>query len=339
MSIYDYRDRPAYPDFDAPLSYCDNHYINKWWTIEHDAIIKNQIELEQWNWPWNIAEIIVQMTAPVTIEKWRSVDPLCKQYAWYNILMYYSIAKAKKLDYLKIIRSPKWKKCKLCGNDFIENSIPSPFIKKIGINNLEFCSPCLKDSLLEEGNSKMSKIEIINYLKELTIILNKVPPQNYINEISNLSELELTYKIALLRLLNNKPSLNRVKKLFNSWFNALIEAEILEDGTRRSSRGTQCLAKDGHICYSLGEKTIDDILFELNIPHTKEPKYPEGNYRGDFLTGEIIIEYFGLIGNVEYDKKVEIKRQLAKKHNLFMIEIFPIDLIDTKKLIDKLKNK
>jgi hypothetical protein len=117
----------------------------------------------------------------------------------------------------------------------------------------------------------------------------------------------------------------------------LIEAEILEDGTRRSSMGTQCLAKDGHVCYSLGEKTIDDLLFELNIPHTKEPKYPEGNYRGDFLTGEIIIEYFGLIGNIEYDKKVEIKRQLAKKHNLTIIEIFPKDLIDTNKLIDKLK--
>lgn len=117
----------------------------------------------------------------------------------------------------------------------------------------------------------------------------------------------------------------------------MIEAGILEDGTRRSSMGTQCLAKDGHVCFSLGEKTIDDLLFELNIPHTKEPYYPEGNYRGDFLIGDVIIEYFGLIGNVEYDKKVEIKRQIAKMHNLSMIEIFPKDLIDTRKLIEKLK--
>lgn len=213
MSIYDNRDTAAYLDFDAPLSYCENQYINNWWTLEHDAALKSLIEIEQWNWPWSISDTIIQITPFETIENWKSIDPLCNQYSWYNVVMYYSIARAKRLDFLKLIRSPKWKKCQICSSNFIENSIPYPFIKRMGINNLEFCSPCLKNSFLEEGNSKMSKNEIIDYLNELTKLLNKVPSQNYINEISNLSELELYYKISLLGLLNRKPSLKKVKKI------------------------------------------------------------------------------------------------------------------------------
>lgn len=339
MSIYDYRDTPAYRDFDVPISYCNNQYINSWWTEEHDKMILTQIELEQWNWHWDISNVIVSKTSPNAIEKWRDNDPFCKQYAWYNALMYYSVAKAKKQGYLKRIRKAEWKKCHLCNNDFIENSLPSPFVKKLGINNLDFCAPCLRDSLLDEGDGKMSKSDIIDFVTELAKILNKVPPQNFVNEISNLSEYELIDRIELLKHLQTKPTLSLVKKTFGSWFHLLIEAEILEDGTRKNSRGIQCLAKDGHICLSLGEKTIDDLLFEFGVNHSKEPHYPEGNYRGDFLVGDIIIEYFGLIGNPEYDKKVELKRKLAQKYCLSVIEIFPVDLINTKKLVDKLMKR
>lgn len=339
MSIYDYRDRPAYPDFEAPDSYCDNQYINSWWTSEHDNLIKNQIEIEQWNWPWDIYNQIVQITSPEIIKKWKEDDPLCRQYAWYNILLYFSVAKSKKLGYDRLIRKSKWKKCPICNNDFIENSLPSPFIRRLGINNIDFCSPCLKTSLLDEGNNKMSKTDIEKFLIELSRIVNKVPSQNYINEIIDLSVFEFNDKILLLKLLMSKPSLIRVKKAFGSWFNALIDAGILEDGTRRNAIGIQCLAKDGHICLSLGEKTIDDLLFELGISHSKEPHYPEGGYRGDFLVDKKIIEYFGLIGNKDYDKKIELKRKLAKKYNLDLIEIFPKDLVNTKLLIDKITKR
>jgi len=176
-------------------------------------------------------------------------------------------------------------------------------------------------------------------LIELSKILNKVPSQNYIDEISNLSVYEINDRIKILKHLKNKPSLNRVKKIFGSWFNALIESQILEDGTRKNSFRIQCLAKDGHVCLSLGEKTLDDLLYELKIDHSKEPHYPEGNFRGDFLIGDKIIEYFGLTGNQAYDKRVEYKRELAKKYNMKIIEIFPIDLIDTNKLKDKLKTQ
>ncbi|NQU80012.1 MAG: hypothetical protein HQ543_00665, partial [Bacteroidetes bacterium] len=100
MSIYDNRDKPAYFNFDAPVSYCNNKHINAWWTEEHDKIIKTQIEKEHWNWAWTITDKIVNITPKEIIETWKITDPLCEKYVWYNVLMYFSIAKAKKLDYL-----------------------------------------------------------------------------------------------------------------------------------------------------------------------------------------------------------------------------------------------
>ena len=87
----------------------------------------------------------------------------------------------------------------------------------------------------------------------------------------------------------------RVKELFGSWLKALIEAEILEAGTQRTASGIQTLAQDGHVCLSLGEKTIDDFLFSRGIRHEKEPRYRESNYRADFLVDGVFVEYFFVI--------------------------------------------
>jgi hypothetical protein len=117
-----------------------------------------------------------------------------------------------------------------------------------------------------------------------------------------------------------------VKTVFTSWLGALIASGVLEDDARRTTRGIQCLANDGHVCLSLGEKTIDDFLFSLNIAHEKEPKYPVGNYRGDFKVGNIFIEYFGLSGDRAYDQRSLTKRAICKSHGIELIEITPKDL-------------
>ena len=69
----------------------------------------------------------------------------------------------------------------------------------------------------------------------------------------DLREMSTDERLAVLKELKRKPALRRVKELFGSWFKALIDAELLEDGARRTSLGTQCLARDGHMCFSLGE--------------------------------------------------------------------------------------
>jgi hypothetical protein len=102
------------------------------------------------------------------------------------------------------------------------------------------------------------------------------------------------------------------------------------------TRGTQCLAKDGHVCLSLAEKTIDDLLSTLGIPHEKEAPYPEGRFRCDFLAGQTYIEYFGLRGNPEYDIKIDQKIALCNRLGLKLLAIYPEDLLQRTTLEKKL---
>lgn len=337
MSIYDYRDKPAYGLFKTEPHYSKNRYILKWWTLEHDALLVAQIEQWQWVWNWTITDEIVKSTPSTTIESWKKADPLCSKYAWYNILMYFAAARAEQLGLTKAIRSPRKKTCLLCMKRFVEDSLPMPLIERLGIDRLDFCAPCLRDTVLQgSGNDSVSEIDILKYLQDLASLIERVPSQAFGEGMADLLDMQNEERLALLKLLRIKPSARRVKSVFGSWLNALIQARVLEDGTRKTSRGIQSIAKDGHVCLSLGEKTIDDFLFTRGIQHEKEPRYPEGNYRGDFKVDSTFIEYFGLAGNPEYDAKTKEKIRLCKKHGIALIAIYPQDLISRKKLEGKL---
>lgn len=338
MSIYDHRDGYAYgnPRYLAEPHYCKNKHILKWWTSSHDEALVKQIEEEHWVWYWGVTDKIVAITPPETIEVWRSEDTLCSKYAWDNILMYFAISRANSLGMSDAIREPQRKTCPLCNQEFIESSLPYPLVKRLGIDHLDFCSPCLCETVLNDGNPELSEQAILAYLHDLTDVLQRVPAQGFESRMDALLNMSFDERLALLRVLGRKPSIGRVKELFGSWLQALIKAGVLEDGTRRTSRGTQCLAKDGHVCLSLGEKTIDDFLFTRGIEHEKEPRYPEGNYRADFVVDRVFIEYFGLKGNPDYDAKTKVKQRICRKHGVKLISIYPGDLASMKKLEGKL---
>lgn len=336
MSVYDHRDKPAYTSDKVNPNYAKNKYILKWWTIDHDDLIVRHIEQEQWMWYWGISDSIVDITLEHVIEIWKSEDPKCSEYAWYNVLMYFAMARADVLGLTKKIREPKWKICPLCENKFVEDSLPGPLFNRLGIDNLDYCSPCLSSIIFRySGNPKLSKKETILFFQDLAMVLGKVPAQNYQEDL-DFQNIDSDSCLDLLKVLQWQPTLQRVKELFGSWLKALIDAGILEDGTRRTSRGIQTLAQDGHVCLSLGEKTIDDYLFTHGIVHEREPKYPVGNYRADFLVNGVFIEYFGLKGNPEYDAKTKMKQGLCKKHGIPLISIYPSDLAALAKLEKKL---
>jgi hypothetical protein len=96
------------------------------------------------------------------------------------------------------------------------------------------------------------------------------------------------------------------------------------------------IANDGHVCLSIGEKTIDDLMYAAGIEHTKEPPYPEGRMRADFQVGSSLVEYFGLVGDEVYDAKIDLKRGLAAKHGRALIEVYPADLADATALAARL---
>lgn len=97
-------------------------------------------------------------------------------------------------------------------------------------------------------------------------------------------------------------------------------------------RSLPYLGLDGIYYKSKSEKKIADYLFEHNIPYKYERNFFWGgrNYKPDFtipLSGNIkgvIIEYFGLAGDSEYDQQVEEKREFWKnKTDYGFIELFP----------------
>lgn len=317
-------------------NYAKNRHILEWWTSAHDKLLADQISKDQWIWYWGITDRIVGITPGETIESWKKKDPVCSKYAWYNVLMYFAAARAEQLGYTDNIRHPQLKICGVCQKEFSEGSIPASVIKHLGIDRIDVCLECVNGFGQNSGSDAISREGIIKYVQGLTNALQSIPSQNFGETLSSLTHLTTSERVAVLKLNSGKPTVRRVKAVFGSWLNVLIEADILEDGTRPTTRGIHSIAKDGHVCLSLGEKTIDDFLFHNGIIHDKEPRYPEGNYRGDFKVGNTIIEYFGLTGDPEYDAKTKEKTRICKKHEITLIAIYPQDLVSQKKLENKL---
>jgi len=252
--------------------------------------------------------------------------------------MYFVAARAKQLGCYSKIRRPKSRRCPVCRKSFREDSVPPSVVRHLGINQIDICAECVRDGFFQEsGSRRLGCPGIIKWFRDVTNELGVIPPQNLFESLSILSGLSTNDRVVLIKLAKRRPAVAKVKSVFGSWLNALVQAGILEDGVRETARGTQALAKDGHVCLSLGEKTIDDYLFKLDIPHAKEPRYPDSNYRADFQVGTHLIEYFGLAGDSEYDRKAEEKRLLAKQHGISLIELFPRDLISEDRLARKMR--
>lgn len=324
---------------ETSLSYAENAKILAWWNDDCDSQIIKMISKWDWNWYWFITDEIKKCVNPMQINAWKEADPLCSQYAWYNIIMNFAMARAESTGLGDKISGPKIRKCKLCYKEYSEAELPIPIIVRFGVGRLLFCKECLGTHLYQNsGNSNLSKQDVKNYLKNIAETLKIIPSQGFGEGVDDIKLIPDEDLVQCINLLRTKPSVDCVKRHFGSWLEALIEAEILDNGTRKTSRGIQTLANDGHVCLSLGEKTIDDFLFLHNIRHEKEPPYPEGNYRGDFIVGGTIIEYFGLAGDPSYDSRIKIKKEILRRHNVCLIEIYPKDLADKSKLEKKLRN-
>ena len=93
---------------------------------------------------------------------------------------------------------------------------------------------------------------------------------------------------------------------------------------------------DGTYVKSFPEKVIANFLFEHDIEYKYERNFPwHGvNYRPDFTIGNnrgVIIEYFGLKGEPDYDAMSEEKRNYWRtKHNWKLLEFSPKDFPNNK---------
>lgn len=117
---------------------------------------------------------------------------------------------------------------------------------------------------------------------------------------------------------------------FGTWNKAIEAAGFKPNPVMFSDN---CVANDGHTCNSIAEKIIDDYLYEKGIVHERNVLYPKGIYTADFRIGNKLIEYFGLAGeHKRYDELRKIKKKMAKKYKLDLVEVYPKDLYPHSKL-------
>ena len=102
--------------------YSQNQHILEWWTGEHDQMMSRLIASKHWVWHHRISEEKVAITPKENLERWRDTDPLCKQYAWNNILWNLAAARAEELGLTEAMRQPTKRLCPLCGHKFSEDS-------------------------------------------------------------------------------------------------------------------------------------------------------------------------------------------------------------------------
>jgi hypothetical protein len=308
----------------------ENTYILQWWTGEHDRLLAHQIQTQGAHW-WPSPYDIERMTPRTALCDWWDKDPQCLRKSWPILLEEFALARAAAIGLTTLIRwSPYAKTCHVCMENF------EPRFAR-GATLGEFCDVCIDEAIFASGSYDTSPGEISNYLRALASAIERVPEQAFGTARKDLRGFDAQKTKMIIELLKKRPSVDRVKFLFGSWLAALIQAGILEDGTRKGIFGIQCLAKDGHVCLSLAEKTLDDILTAANVVHDREVWYGEGKYRADFQVNGILLEYFGLQGVYDYDLKTVEKISFCRKNGLVLIPIYPKDLANNERLQAKLR--
>jgi hypothetical protein len=188
----------------------------------------------------------------------------------------------------------------------------------------DICTDCLHS--ITKDCCDGTRSDHLNRLYDVFQHIGRVPTQTLADLVyACRSHDEILELVRLLRLTRNAEG---YKSEFGSFLAALIEAGILPEGSRKMVIGTMVLADDGHVCLSIAEKEIDDYLTAHPIAHDKEVPYPASRLRADwevFDSSErrVFIEYFGLMNNPDYARKAGQKIELAGRHDIELIELYP----------------
>jgi hypothetical protein len=312
-----------------------------WWTAQHDALILHQVKKEQWRWMASHRMFTKHLTKEQLdrhIAEWEQLCVEGREYAvWYNGLGAYITKRAIELGAPALVTTvPEIKLCAACCEKFHETSAR---VNYLGTEQVDICKPCIDEAVWRGQKDDFTTQETLNYLRELAAILGRVPESDYGRHAKTmLKGLNSTDRAAAIGRLRERPTLRLVNNQFGSWFNALKEAGVLDEGAQRQIMGTRCLAMDGHVCLSLAEKRIDDLLTTLGIVHQREVLYSGRHFRADFMVGETVIEYFGLMGRADYKAKAEKKERYCTEQKIPFLALYPEDVDDEKVLARKLKS-
>lgn len=322
----------------------EKRLVQEIWDDECDRILENLAHQYHWDASIYVANALKEHLPAEKLEKFKKACENKNTHIWYNVLGSFGQERIEELGIE--VRKPITKVCRCCNNRFLESSIRSSISIKTNYNTI-FCSNCY-DKVLSGGINVATKqtakppSEMLTILREFCEVVKFVPSSSFMAQPSFFSLLE-EEQVKATRIFLEMPLYKFYVSEFGSWFKALIQAGILDDGTQRLFFGTRCLANDGHECASIAEKTIDDWLTDHNILHQKEPLYPYDEelnpttkLRADWQIEGILIEYAGLMSRQEYVEKMSKKKVLAGKHGIELVMLSAEDLLRLDKKLENL---
>jgi hypothetical protein len=241
--------------------------------------------------------------------------------------------------------------CTACNSSFYPQA--NPFVPFVG---LDFCSTCyfVGSGLTDSYDKYMKSLKKVSEKREFAIstlsafvsATGILPNADYKPDrlLRNgfIKNLEPTEAAVLIKAISVAPRPSAIKKaIFPSWAHLLDAAGLLEGNFNPKSRGRRSISSCGHLCLSIGERAICELLFRRRIAHSREPLYPvhgvhnpSGKSRADFLVGSLWIEFAGLKGQSDYDERMAKKVALATELKMDLLVIEPSNLESLDEFMD-----
>lgn len=270
---------------------------------------------------------------PSLIGRTRRVLPLCNK-CWFWIAEFtplQSLAYVSEDFKERVRRLSSQQTCPICRRKFVwlskevRYTFEVPFLPA---RHIEICPRCVERAIFGDPGTGESTSHLEKF-KRIADLLGVVPDKTgFVYDQAETLEIA----IEVTKLMHQIPSFQALAKQESSWFKLLVASGVLLEGTRPTHYGTMVLARDGHECLSLAEKTIDDLLFDHCIPHEKEPRYPGADYRADWkiIAGgtEVFIELFGLDGEPNYTKRKRKKLAYAEQAGMTIVALERNELVN-----------
>lgn len=172
-----------------------------------------------------------------------------------------------------------------------------------------------KEALKEKYSTEI-KEQLISELKSFSEEIGRTPTTDDINNNSKLG------------------SSTQYNRYFGSYTEACKQAG-LPVNSMMFGKSYNIEAKNGEPCLSYKEKVITDLLIDNNISYKKEvlysefiKEYNESYIRCDWVIGDVMIEYFGMMDKPFYKERALDKISICQKYNVKLIDLYPEDLLN-----------
>ena len=298
--------------------------FNVFWVPLCEDICNRLIDLHEYMWCWHVPREFGALIPEV--ENGIKNNSILVGTGMEQVLMYGAY---RNMRVKRTWPSPQPIVCSICSRTFPPESLSPWMLRYFGPRR--YCPECCCRAF--NGNSSKDLINAKGALQGFANTAGMVPMQNFRREINigAISEQDRDLIVAWMILV---PEASVCKEIFNGPWLKVLQDSGLADDLRRAGMGYQCMAKDGHFCRSLGERSIDDYLFNNGISHKIEPTWPKhaklnptGRLRADWLLSDgTYVEYAGMMSNADYASNMQKKIALARELDINLIVIVPEDL-------------